>query len=254
MAIDKNNLPPPLQALLNDLEKMGIKPTIVDGDELAKIAAAQDRQTSETSSADSTEKPCDCPACTLRKTLEARLEKSGPSAALGALPPNILGVLDRQAAKVAAALTDQVKKMVEPLRVELKRQVEINDNNMARIADLHEQLGKGSYGRDELGKLFVSNSKKLEGLEDQFLKQARDTGDQIEYYRHLFVDLNARHVNLAARHNDLEARFSDLEERYRKQIGLLHKRVTKRKGEVQDVKVRVATTRGRVTRVEKKLT
>lgn len=227
MAIDKNNLPPALRELLADLEKMGIKPTIVDGDELAKIAAAQGRKTSEASSEDSTEKPCDCPACTLRKTFEARLaredrpESIDPASAAAGLPSRILAVLDRQGAKVAMALTDQVKNMVDPLRVELEKQKEIGDSNMARIAQLSSTI------------------QHLDG--------------HVSELQMRLADLNARHIDLTGRHNDLEAQLADLEERHRKQVGLLHKRVTKRKGEVAVVRGRVAGTKGRVTKAEKRL-
>ena len=52
---------------------------------------------------------------------------------------------------------------------------------------------------------------------------------------------------------ELAKELHDLKEAHRKQIGLLHKRVSKRKTEVDVVRTRVASTRGRVTKVEKSL-
>lgn len=63
--------------------------------------------------------------------------------------------------------------------------------------------------------------------------------------------IEALFARQGASENNLLALISDLDERFRKQTSLLHKRVTKRKGEVAVVRGRVASTRGRLTKAEK---
>jgi hypothetical protein len=175
MSIDRSKLPPQLQELLKSLEANGTKVEILSATELGKA--------SEASSPPSDKKDdCNCPACSVRRAL-----MSGQG-----IPP-LVATLDRMAESMAQRLADRVKEMVEPIRTELQRQVEINDNNMERLANYLERI------------------------------------------------------------QGLEARILLLEESHRKQVGLLHRRVTKRKGEIKETKARVASTRGRVTRVEKKL-
>lgn len=189
MSIDKSKLPPPLQELLSKLAASGVKVEMGTPEDLLKELTGKASQTSSATS----DELCDCPVC---RTLppEQRTKRGDRAAdirdALAArlgLPPGVKAALDAMTSGMIERIIEGTKALVEPLRTEIQRQVEINVANMAKIADLQTQL-------------------------------------------------------------------NDLSERHRKQTSLLHRRVTKRKGEVQDVKVRVASTRGRVTRVEKKLT
>lgn len=194
MSIDKSKLPPPLAKLLTDLEAKGVTVEMIMGNGLPPEL----NKTSETSSRPSDE-PCGCSKCASRRVAAAQA-RDRLAQALG-IPPDVQAVLEAQAERTVNQLTDAVKEMNEPMRLELQRQVEINDANMERIAELNRNLG--------------------------------------DFQRTV---------------GDLKTELSNLKEAHRRQVGLLHKRVTKRKGEVADVKVRVASTRGRVTRVEKKLT
>lgn len=59
--------------------------------------------------------------------------------------------------------------------------------------------------------------------------------------------------NLMARVAALTEEHGALAEAHRKQVGLLHRRVTKRKGEIKVVKTKQAATKGRVTRLANKV-
>jgi hypothetical protein len=175
MSIDRSKLPPKLQDLLKTLEEKGVNVEVIAGTMPPELRAALGLNTGG-SSTDSRKDDCGCPACTARRALSAS----------AGLPAGLMDQIEKLSDRTAERMTSAVAALVEPIRQELQRQVEINDANMARIAELNTE-------------------------------------------------------------------FNSLRESHRKQVGLLHRRVTKRKGEIGDVKVRVATTRGRVTRVEKKV-
>lgn len=199
MGIDRSKMPPQLQDLLSKLEASGLTFEVGRLEDLLKNGPV-----SSAPSDDSKKDDCGCPACTLRRKMEkgyvptkaewADVQELAAKQDIVTAPPGIKAILALHADKLAERLVVSVQAIVVPLNNELQRQVEINDANMARIAQLKDDV------------------------------------------------------------QTLYQRYTDLDERFRKQTSLLHRRVTKRKGEVQDVKVRVATTRGRVTRVEKKLT
>lgn len=93
--------------------------------------------------------------------------------------------------------------------------------------------------------------KKLEGdiqrqneINDSLFGELRRQGERLLKAEEENAELR-KQLSLTNNH------LNDLAERHRVQVGLLHRRVSKRKGEIKETKVRVASTRGRVTKLAK---